>query len=228
MGATFEASLGGDAHPADGWLGRPTPHRHHEPPHFVILCLPLSERRTEGLDRRGRGRRLVVSAGARTRRDVVSCCGRQEGPSEHQPSPGRGPALCRRMLDRRGLSGLSERTLVPVSELMTNAVTHGRGRIGLTLSASGERLHVAVANEGRSTPVMRRPDPSTRSLAAGVCTWSTHSPTTGASTPRIIRQSSGLNTGSHNPQRPIGDSQNRTPEANWVGFGLVAGHTCPW
>jgi anti-sigma regulatory factor (Ser/Thr protein kinase) len=78
-------------------------------------------------------------------------------------STSRAPAEARRFvgecLSARGLAGLSERTLLAVSELMTNAVTHGRGRIGVTLKASGDRLHVAVADEGHSTPVMQKPDP---------------------------------------------------------------------
>ena len=78
-------------------------------------------------------------------------------------STARAPAEARRFvgecLNAWGLAGLSERTLLAVSELMTNAVTHGRGRIGVTLNASGDRLHVAVADEGRSTPVMQKPDP---------------------------------------------------------------------
>ena len=89
-------------------------------------------------------------------------------------STSRAPAEARRFvgecLSDRGLAGLSERTLLAVSELMTNAVTHGRGRISVTLRASGDRLHVAVADEGHSTPVMRRPDPE-HQIAGG---WGLH------------------------------------------------------
>lgn len=89
-------------------------------------------------------------------------------------STSRAPAEARHFvgecLNARGLAGLSERTSLAVSELMTNAVTHGRGRIGLTLRASDDRLHVAVADEGRSSPVMRKPDPRHR-IAGG---WGLH------------------------------------------------------
>ena len=69
-----------------------------------------------------------------------------------------------------GLSEVTERIVLAVSELMTNAVTHGRGRISVTLRASGDRLHVAVADEGHSTPVIRRPDPE-HQIAGG---WGLH------------------------------------------------------
>ena len=86
----------------------------------------------------------------------------------------RAPADARRFVEKclnaRGLAGLSERTLLGVSELMTNAVTHGRGRIGLTLTGSADRVRVAVEDEGYSTPVMRRPDPE-HQIAGG---WGLH------------------------------------------------------
>jgi anti-sigma regulatory factor (Ser/Thr protein kinase) len=86
----------------------------------------------------------------------------------------RAPAEARRFVDdclhARGLSGLCDRTLLGVSELMTNAVTHGHGRIGLTLTRSEDRLHVAVEDEGHSTPAMRVPDPA-RQVAGG---WGLH------------------------------------------------------
>lgn len=76
----------------------------------------------------------------------------------------RAPAEARRFvekcLDTRGLAGLNERILVGVSELITNAVTHGHGRIGLTLTGSADRIHIAVEDEGHSSPVMRKPDPA--------------------------------------------------------------------
>ena len=84
------------------------------------------------------------------------------------------PAEARRFVEKclntRGLAELSERTLVGVSELITNAVTHGQGRIGLTLTGSADRIHVAVEDEGYSTPVMRKPDP-TQQIAGG---WGLH------------------------------------------------------
>lgn len=44
-----------------------------------------------------------------------------------------------------------------VSELATNAVRHGRGRIELRLSATADGLHVCVADEGGGRPVARTP-----------------------------------------------------------------------
>ena len=89
-------------------------------------------------------------------------------------STARAPVEARRFvgacLSARGLAGLSERTLLAVSELTTNAATHGRGRIGVTLRASGDRLHVAVADEGHSTPVLQKPDPK-HQIAGG---WGLH------------------------------------------------------
>ena len=57
-----------------------------------------------------------------------------------------------------GMTGVSEPVLLAVSELATNAVTHGDGPVTLTLSTEGDRVRVEVENEGTGTPVMRSPD----------------------------------------------------------------------
>jgi anti-sigma regulatory factor (Ser/Thr protein kinase) len=65
-----------------------------------------------------------------------------------------------------GLSEVTERIVLAVSELMTNAVTHGRGPIAVSLAATADRVRVDVGDEGGGTPVMRPPDPTHR-LAGG-------------------------------------------------------------
>jgi anti-sigma regulatory factor (Ser/Thr protein kinase) len=73
----------------------------------------------------------------------------------------RAPVQARRFvsecLNAWGLAGISERVVLAVSELTTNAVVHGRGRITLTVGAMGDRVRVAVEDEGGSEPVMQDP-----------------------------------------------------------------------
>ena len=73
----------------------------------------------------------------------------------------RAPVQARRFvsecLNAWGLTGISERVVLAVSELTTNAVVHGRGRITLTVGAMGDRVRVAVEDEGGSEPVMQDP-----------------------------------------------------------------------
>jgi serine/threonine-protein kinase RsbW len=69
-----------------------------------------------------------------------------------------------------GMSGVSEPVLLAVSELTTNAVTHGDGPITLTLSTKDDRVRVEVENEGAGTPVLRKPDPE-RQVTGG---WGLH------------------------------------------------------
>jgi anti-sigma regulatory factor (Ser/Thr protein kinase) len=69
-----------------------------------------------------------------------------------------------------GLSYLSERVLLAVSEVVTNAVIHGQGRVTLTLSATDHRVRVTVANDGGGAPAMCSPDPD-RAVEGG---WGLH------------------------------------------------------
>ena len=85
-------------------------------------------------------------------------------------APGDARRFVRDCLNAWGLDQLSEPTLLAVSELMTNAVTHGQGRIALTLRGTDDRIHVSVADEGESTPVMLTPDPEHR-ISGG---WGLH------------------------------------------------------
>ena len=43
-----------------------------------------------------------------------------------------------------------------ISELVTNAVVHGRGAIQLTIEAAPRRAHFEVSDEGGGTPAVRR------------------------------------------------------------------------
>ena len=80
------------------------------------------------------------------------------------------PVQARRFVDEClndwGLRGIGEMVVLAVSELTTNAVVHGRGRITLTVGATGDRVRVAVEDEGGREPVMQ--DPGTvRGVAGG-------------------------------------------------------------
>jgi anti-sigma regulatory factor (Ser/Thr protein kinase) len=85
-------------------------------------------------------------------------------------APSQARRFVRQSLSDWGLSELSERVVLTVSEVMTNAVTHGQGRVTLALSATDDRVCVTVADDGRGAPVMRSPDPE-RGIAGG---WGLH------------------------------------------------------
>jgi anti-sigma regulatory factor (Ser/Thr protein kinase) len=71
------------------------------------------------------------------------------------------PVQARRFVNERlnawGLTGISERVALAVSELTTNAVVHGRGRITLTVGATDDRVRVAVEDEGGTEPLIQAP-----------------------------------------------------------------------
>ena len=69
-----------------------------------------------------------------------------------------------------GLSGAADPVVLAVSELATNAVTHGDGPLTLTLSARDGLVRVEVENEGTGTPVLHRPDPEDQSTGG----WGLH------------------------------------------------------
>jgi anti-sigma regulatory factor (Ser/Thr protein kinase) len=73
------------------------------------------------------------------------------------------PRYARRFVEDRltswGVSG-GDPILLAVSELTTNAVTHGAGPITLTLSATDDLVRVQVEDGGAGKPIMRTPDPT--------------------------------------------------------------------
>lgn len=85
-------------------------------------------------------------------------------PTEYAPTEAR--HYVDECLTAWGLSEVTERIVLAVSELMTNAVRHGRGPIAVSLAATADRVRVDVGDEGGGTPVMRPPDPTHR-LAGG-------------------------------------------------------------
>lgn len=85
-------------------------------------------------------------------------------------APAQARRFVRRSLSDWGLSELSERVLLVLSEVITNAVIHGYGRVSLTLSTTDDRVRVTVADDGGGVPVIRRPDPE-HGIAGG---WGLH------------------------------------------------------
>lgn len=86
---------------------------------------------------------------------------------------------------RAFLEGLQQPAVAPdaadtvvlvVSELVTNALRHGRGRCTLELTAHPDTIEVAVHDPSRHVPRMRTPDLTT-APAASAGPWSTVSPT---------------------------------------------------
>jgi anti-sigma regulatory factor (Ser/Thr protein kinase) len=62
------------------------------------------------------------------------------------------PGISRRWLDERFAAQLDDSELATakllISELVTNAVVHGRGRIGVRGWSEGDHVHVEVTDEG--------------------------------------------------------------------------------
>lgn len=65
-------------------------------------------------------------------------------------------------LDAWGLSAEREPFELVVSELFTNAVRHGDGRVSVRLALLDGVVRVEVADEGGRRPVLRVPDPTGR------------------------------------------------------------------
>jgi len=61
-----------------------------------------------------------------------------------------------------GLAMEIERIALAVSELVTNAVTHGRGPVALTLGANDDRIRVDIEDQGGGAPVLPPADPQHR------------------------------------------------------------------
>jgi anti-sigma regulatory factor (Ser/Thr protein kinase) len=78
-------------------------------------------------------------------------------------STDRAPMEARRFasecLDAWALTEVAVPALLALSEVITNAVVHGSGPIDVALDLTGDRLRVTVADRGRGTPALHRPDP---------------------------------------------------------------------
>jgi anti-sigma regulatory factor (Ser/Thr protein kinase) len=93
--------------------------------------------------------------------------------AEHRISPGAGasaPGTARRWLDGHlahlGLpTRIGEDARLVLSELVTNAIRHGRPEIDVTLSVRPDRLRIAVHDGGERLPVLNVT--ATDSLRAG-------------------------------------------------------------
>jgi Histidine kinase-like ATPase domain len=90
-----------------------------------------------------------------------------DAPFEFELTPGLdAPSLARRLLTQSLMPALANGVLdtaeLLVSELVTNAVTHGRGRITVRAQLSERRLFVEVVDEGDGfEPVLRERDSTT-------------------------------------------------------------------
>jgi anti-sigma regulatory factor (Ser/Thr protein kinase) len=75
------------------------------------------------------------------------------------PRDGRAPALARDTLAER-IPGLDARLLadaqLAATELVTNALEHGRGAITMLAALHADRLHLEVIDEGDAAPVRQR------------------------------------------------------------------------
>jgi anti-sigma regulatory factor (Ser/Thr protein kinase) len=75
-------------------------------------------------------------------------------------TPGRARAFVTDALRSWGVSEpLSGDILLAASELVTNAVEHGRGEVSLELRLHGECIRLRVGDGATEQPVLRRPGP---------------------------------------------------------------------
>ena len=77
-------------------------------------------------------------------------------PTDHAPRQAR--LFVKECLAAWGLTGITDPLVLAVSELTTNAVTHGTGAINVTLRTNDRRVRIQVENLGAGTPVMRAPE----------------------------------------------------------------------
>jgi anti-sigma regulatory factor (Ser/Thr protein kinase) len=80
-------------------------------------------------------------------------------PLKHRlPRDATAPRLARRVVEEHAGALAPERldaAVLLVSELVTNALVHGRGDIVLELDLDGRRLHVEIGDDGRDHPHIR-------------------------------------------------------------------------
>jgi anti-sigma regulatory factor (Ser/Thr protein kinase) len=83
---------------------------------------------------------------------------------EDLTAPGQARALVRRTLSRRSLPRLLEPVTLAVSELVANAVRHGRPPVALTLSRRRGQVRIEVHDEAPAAAAERQhPDASAES-----------------------------------------------------------------
>jgi anti-sigma regulatory factor (Ser/Thr protein kinase) len=75
---------------------------------------------------------------------------------EDLTAPGQARALVRRTLKRWSMPGLLEPVTLAVSELVANAVRHGRPPVALTLSRRRGQVRVGVHDEAPAAPAKRQ------------------------------------------------------------------------
>jgi anti-sigma regulatory factor (Ser/Thr protein kinase) len=76
------------------------------------------------------------------------------------PSTERAPGVARRVVRDAGASwpeGVLEAALLAVSEVVTNAVRHGSGRVQLCITADDRLVRIEVTDEGAQLPSRRSP-----------------------------------------------------------------------
>ncbi|WP_053171298.1 ATP-binding protein [Streptomyces sp. SBT349] len=79
--------------------------------------------------------------------------------AESGASTARARAFARQLLLRHGYRGLVDDVVLVVSELVANALRHGRGAPRLRLSVTAVGVRVEVADSGRELPVSLPPGP---------------------------------------------------------------------
>jgi anti-sigma regulatory factor (Ser/Thr protein kinase) len=78
-------------------------------------------------------------------------------------APGQARAFVSEILRSWGVSGaLAGDIVLAASELVTNAVEHGRGEVAVELRRHGKRIRLRVGDGAAETPVLRRPEPQAR------------------------------------------------------------------
>ena len=58
----------------------------------------------------------------------------------------------------------AERVALAAGELLTNAIVHGQGEVGLSMAFDGEEARIEVSDHGDGRPAVRPADPTGREL----------------------------------------------------------------
>jgi len=80
-------------------------------------------------------------------------------------------AFVRETLFRWGESSVVNDALLVTSELFTNAVLHGSGRIDIYVTLDSEALRIAVVDDGRRTPDRWRRNPGPSACTSTRAPW---------------------------------------------------------